>query len=96
MILVLATLLQPLPFVSVYRIVTVPAATPETRPVVDTLAIEEFDVLQIPPVVVSVNNVVFPLQTVLFPLIGERADGIALTVTVVVARLLQPPSFVTV
>jgi hypothetical protein len=49
--------------------------------------------LQVPPVVLLDNVMLYPLQTVDGPLI-EATDG--LTVTVAVAELVQPEAFVTV
>ena len=55
---------------------------------------EVAELLQTPPVVVSVRVVVLPTQTVFVPPIAAGAVGRAYTVTVVV--ILQPPLFVKV
>jgi hypothetical protein len=49
--------------------VTVPAATPVTTPVVDTVAIAVFEEVQVPPIVAFVSVVVEPAHTVLLPAI---------------------------
>ena len=48
------------PLLSVYVIVAVPAATPVTRPVADTVAIELFDDVQEDAVPLPANCVVKP------------------------------------
>lgn len=59
--------------------VTAPAATPNTWPVVLTEAIEVFPELQVPPVTGSVNVVELPLHTVEAPDIVP-ADAVLVTV----------------
>ena len=61
---------------------TVPAVPPVTTPDVDTVAVVLLPVLQVPPVVVSVNAVVIPSHTVGVPPI---VAGSAFTVTFAVA-----------
>ena len=58
----------------------VPAATPVTTPPL-TVAFEESDVLQVPPVTDSVNVVVEPAQTEAVPEIAAGVAGRAFTVS---------------
>ena len=44
-----------------------PAATPVTMPVVPTVAIDVLPLVQVPPVVLSLREVVAPVQTVAVP-----------------------------
>ena len=74
--------------VVVYDIVSVPAATPVTRPAT-TVATLVLDELHVPSAVASVSSVVAPAHTVVAPTIGELA-GIALIVTVALPCALQP------
>jgi hypothetical protein len=61
----------------------VPPATPVTTPVVDTtVAIVVVPLVQVPPLVASVNVVVSPWQTLVVPLM---AVGSGFTVTTKVA-----------
>jgi hypothetical protein len=78
-------------------IVTVPAATPVTTPVVAlTEAMAELEELQDPPLTDEVNEAVEPIQSELVPLIVP-AEAAALMVTKRVAvALAQPPVPVTV
>jgi hypothetical protein len=70
------------PPISVYEIVTVPAATPVTIPEdVPTVAIVLSLLLQVPPLAASVRAVVAPAQTVVVPVIGDAGT----TFTVVTA-----------
>jgi len=64
---------------------TVPAATPPTDPVGETLAVDEAPVDQVPPVIPSPREVLAPWHTEAVPVIGE---GDALTVMTVV--VVQP------
>ena len=57
--------------------VTEPDATPITTPEVETVAMEVFVLLQVPPVVISVRLVVAPVHTVAPP---PMDIGAALTV----------------
>jgi hypothetical protein len=77
-------LLQPVLFM-IYDMVAVPAlAPPVTIPDVPTVATPVFVLLQVPPVVASLNEVVAPWHTAAVPLMAV----IGLTVTTV--RALQP------
>jgi len=87
------TLLQP-PLVTVYEITDVPADTPVTRPPALIVATPGVALLHTPDEVTSASCVVEPTHTVGVPVIAATV-GIALTVTVSVDTLLQPP-FVTV
>ena len=92
---VLALFLHPLALAAVvYTIVAVPAATPVTNPDVLTIARVGVELLQVPPVVVSVKAVVLPTQTLLVPPIAAGAVGRAYTVTV--EGVLHPPLLVKV
>jgi hypothetical protein len=62
--------------------VAVPAATPVTVPVALTLAIDELELLHVPPVVGSVRVVIAPVQTVDAPVMVDGVAGLALTVMV--------------
>ena len=85
--------MHPPAFETVYLIVTVPAAIPVTTPVALTVAVAGVKLLHTPPVVASVNVVVFPTQTVLVPPIaaGEVGAAISVTVTLSLAVLSQVP-----
>jgi hypothetical protein len=81
---------QPLPLVTVYVIVVVPAATPVTTPVdALTVAVAVFAVDHTPPVVVLANVVVAPAHTEVVPVIAATV-GNALIVTVVVTERTHP------
>ena len=73
--------------------VLVPAATPVTTPVVETVATPGVPLVQVPPEVVLEKAVVFPTQTVVVPAIVCAIA--ALTVTVLEAVFTQPPVVVT-
>jgi hypothetical protein len=62
--------------------VAVPEDTPVTTPVVLIVAITGLLLLQVPPGVAAVNDVVVPAQKLNGPIIG---DGDGFTVTVVIA-----------
>ena len=64
-------------------------------PVVPTVAMVPSVLLQAPPVLVSVNVVVLPVQTVPVPVIADGVVGKGLTVIVTVAAEL-PQLFVRV
>lgn len=69
-------------------IVALPAATPDTIPVLaPTDAIAALLLLHVPPLTVLVNVAVLPTQAFVLPPI---ADGLAFTVIVVVTA--QPPA----
>ena len=92
---VLTLFLHPLVLAAVvYVMVAVPAVTPVTTPAVLIEAIAAEELLQTPPVVVSVKVVVLPTQTVLVPPMAAGAVGRAYTVTVAV--FLHPPPLVKV
>ena len=67
-----------------------PAVAPVTKPVVLIVATAGVALVQVPPTVASANCVVKPTQTAAVPVIGATV-GTALTVTVCVAELVQPP-----
>jgi hypothetical protein len=85
---------QPLPLVTVYVIVVVPAATPVTTPVdALTVVVAVFAVDHTPPIVVEASAVVAPSHTDVVPVITSTT-GKLLIVTVVVTALVQPLAFV--
>ena len=86
----LTLLEQPLPLVTVYEIVVVPAETPVTTPVFEMVATAGAELLQTPAAVASVRAVVFPTQTLFVPPIAAGAAGSALTVKTLVAEFPQP------
>ena len=70
------------PVGKVYEMVTVPADTPVTTPVPEpTVALLVLLLLQVPPVVASVNAVVKPAHTLVVPVI-EAGNGFTVTVIV--------------
>jgi hypothetical protein len=75
--------------------VTLPAATPVTTPVLDIVAFVSSLELHVPPAVALLNVVVEPAHTVVVPVIPATV-GLGLTVTVTVELLVQPAAFVTV
>lgn len=76
------------PVLKVYVMVTVPAATPVTIPLVEpTVAVSKSLLLQVPPPVASVSVLVDPTQTFIVPVI---VAGSGLTVTVTAELALQP------
>jgi hypothetical protein len=62
---------QPEAFITEYDILAVPVATPDTVPVLPTVAIPVLLLLQIPPLVASANEVLAPVHTESVPVIGE-------------------------
>ena len=71
--------------------VALPAATPVTTPVALTVAFAVAELLQVPPAVPELDNaIVAPVQTLAAPVI-DPADGITLTVTILVAVALPQP-----
>lgn len=72
-------LLVPHPLAAEYDIVAVPAATPDTTPIADTVATPVLELLHVPPVAVFDRVVVLPIQTLSVPVIVP-ASGIGLTV----------------
>jgi hypothetical protein len=86
---------QPLALVTVYVIVTVPAATPVTSPVLLTAATAASLLVHTPPGVVLLKAVTAPTHTAISPVMGFTT-GVALTVTVAVCAALQLSLFVTV
>ena len=69
--------------------VTVPAATPVTTPVLEfTVAMPVLLLLQLPPVVTFARVVVLPIQALSVPVIAATV-GRALIVTVAMAALVQ-------
>jgi hypothetical protein len=84
------------PFVvTVYVIVAVPADTPVTTPVELTEAIAALDDVQTPFAVALASAVVEPEHTSVVPVIAATT-GIALTVTVSTALVVEQPFVVTV
>jgi hypothetical protein len=79
-------------FVTVYLMVSAPAATPVTMPVDPTVALA-FVLLHTPPVTASANVIDEPVHTLEAP-VTEPALGDGLTVTAFVATPVQP-EFVT-
>ena len=67
---------HPLVFLTVYVIVTLPAETPVTIPVLPTVAIAVEELLQVPPVVRLVKEVVLPAHTELAPVMAAGAAGL--------------------
>ena len=70
--------------------VAVPAATPVTTPLLETVAIPVAELLQTPDGVASVNAVVLPTQTVLVPPIDAGVAGSGLIVNAFVTEFPQP------
>ena len=67
------------PVVSLYPMITVPAATPVATPVLETIvAIPVLLLDHDPPVVLSVSPVVSPMQTARLPLI-DAGNGLTVT-----------------
>ena len=73
----------------VYEIITVPAVTPVTTPVADTVACELL-ALQVPPVTASVRVIAAPVITDEGPVITP-AEAVLLTVTDLVACAVPHP-----
>jgi hypothetical protein len=84
----------PQALVTVYLMVSRPALTPVTIPVVPTVAAAVFTLLHTPPVVLAVRVVVAPTQTVLLPLMVPDV-GAAITATYLLATEV-PQALVTV
>ena len=85
---------QPKPLVTLYVILEVPAATPDTMPVEPTVAIDVLPLLHVPPVVVLFRVAVAPWQVLIVPVIAD-AVGSGLTVIVAVAIVVQLKPLVT-
>ena len=91
-----ADAVHPAAFVKLYAIVTEPAATPVTTPVVLTVATAVLLDDHVPPVVELANVVVEPAHTFDAPVIAATT-GNALTVTTVAGDVAEHPlAFVTV
>jgi hypothetical protein len=75
--------------------IVVPAVTPETIPVLFTVATDGVLLAHVPPEVVLLSVVVVPAHNVPVPEIAATV-GNGLIVTVVVTVVLQPKPFVTV
>ena len=71
---------QPEPFVTIYFIVSFPAAMPVTTPPFVIVAILVFELLQVPPAVEFERVLVVPTQIWLLPLMVPKL-GALLTVT---------------
>ena len=89
--------LHPLALMTKYLITLVPAATPVTTPVLlFTVATDVVVLLQLPPIIVLLNVVVLPIQTLAVPVFAATV-GFAFTTTVtLLVAALQPPIGVTV
>jgi hypothetical protein len=86
---------HPKPLVTLYDIVDVPIATPDTIPdVVPTVATAGVLLLHVPPVVALDSVVVEPAQTFNVPVIAATV-GLAFTDTTAVTVAVQPKPFVT-
>ena len=72
-----------------YLIESLPNETGVTVPLLSTVAIALLVLVQVPPVVVSANDIAFPKQTLALPVIGPTT-GTGFTETVSVAAFLQP------
>ena len=95
-VLVADTFGQPPEPLTVYVIVAIPAATPVTTPVAETVAIVPSNVDQVPPACVDEKVVVNPTQIFCIPDNVPATTG-AVTVTVLVADTFgQPPKPLTV
>jgi hypothetical protein len=80
---IVVVILQPVETIA-YVITVVPVVIPLTMPEVDpTVATEVVLLVHVPPGVASVSVIVDPAQTLVGP---PMAAGVALTVTIVVAR----------
>ena len=91
------TVVAPQLFVTVYEMVAVPPATPETIPVPDpTVATDVFPEFHTPAAVASLKFVVAPLHAVNVPVIPETVGFKGVTVTEIFPQLpgvvRQPPS----
>src|ERR1035437_9147041 len=78
--LTVTTLVAVHPVPTVYAIVDVPAATPVTTPVPETVAFAVLLLLHTPPAVASLKVVVEPLQTLVAPAIAA-GEGVIVTTT---------------
>src|SRR5689334_4888488 len=88
--ILIAVLLQSVPDVTVYVMVSFPAATPVTKPVTSTVAILVLVLPQTPPVVELLNCVGLKAQILVLPEI-ELTAGLVLTFTIRVATTEQLP-----
>ena len=75
--------------------VTVPVETPVTTPLDETVAIDVFEDVQTPPVVVELSVITSVTELIVLPVIGATI-GRAFTVTVVDTESTQPLPLVTV
>ena len=92
---ILLALIQPFEFVILYVMFAVPAAIPETNPVVVTVATAVLPLAHTPPAVVLANCVVLFTHTLLVPVIGLTA-GNEFTVMAAEPNVeIQPLEFVT-
>jgi hypothetical protein len=66
----------------VYVITAVPVVMPVTMPLPPTLAVPGALLLQVPPVMASLNEVVNPTQTFLLPAIGDSTASTVNTAVV--------------
>ena len=76
-------------------ITAVPAASPVTIPEASTPAMLVLLLLQLPPAVASVSDVVLFTQTFVVPLIGETAGNVFTVIVKVFSKAIQPPVLVT-
>ena len=81
---------HPFASVTVYVMVDVPAVTPVTTPVDDTVATAVLDEDHVPPAVAEANCVVKPEHTFVAPVIAATV-GNGFTVTVVAVDVAEQP-----
>ena len=77
-------------FVTPYEMVAVPAAMPDTMPVLPTTAINGLEELQVPPDTLAVSAVVVPVHTAAEPDMRPAAGAVLTLKTVVTADEPQP------
>ena len=85
---------QPDAFITEYDILAVPVATPDTLPVLPTVAIAALLLLQVPPIVASAKEVLAPVHTESVPVIGETVvTAVTFTSSIDILGLLpeDPP-----
>ena len=87
----IAAVARPQLFVTVYEIMEVPAETPETKPVLPTVATEGETELHVPPVTPSVSAIVDPAHTKAIPEMVPALPDPAFTVTECIAEAVPQP-----
>ena len=90
-----ATLEQPV-LVTMYCIIAVPADTPVTKPVGETVARAVLLLAHVPPVVVLDNCVVKPAHTEVVPVFPPIKGPAFTVIGAEEEAVLHPPAFVTV